>query len=247
MSISPRRLPRLLGILVIAFAAYEQRPLLGAVELFPGMAIRLVHRWITGHLVADSHRRAVLLWSEAFQKPTRRLGLREVVGVLAATATGVVIVILSSLIIVCPGCIVMAELGVAHNVIAGVVLFFIVVRLLIVGVRAIRTYREKLALTARLPSPTGLRWRIDFLAAVPSNEGFGGHLLEEFLDHADECGAEVVLHCDDRNVSFYRHFGFHLIVDNSQGGQRLMLRLTRAVRNGRSKRAKVTGNRRTRS
>ena len=221
MDIAPTRLPRLLGILVIAFAPYEPRPLIGAVELFPGMAIRLVHRWVTGRVVADSHRRAVLLWSEV---GARRLHVRELCGIVAAASTGIVLVILNCTIILLPLGVVMVALGVTSTVIAAVVLCVVGVRLLMISWRALRSYRSKLALTARLPSPSDRRWRIDFLAAVPSREGFGRGLLDEFLCRADECGAEIVLHCDGRNVAFYRHFRFHLVADDSPGGQRLMLR-----------------------
>jgi hypothetical protein len=50
-----------------------------------------------------------------------------------------------------------------------------------------------------------------------------------FLSHADAHGAEVVLHCDPRNVPFYRHHGFHLISIRSSAGQHLMLRHARRV------------------
>jgi hypothetical protein len=243
MEISPTRLPRLLGILVVAFAPYEPRPLLGAVELFPGMAIRLVHRWVTGRLVADSHRRAVLLWSEV---GVQRLRFRELVGVLAAASTGIAVVIFNCTILLLPLGVVLVALGAATSVIVDVVLVVIGVRLLTISWRTFRSYRAKLALTARLPSPSSLRWRIDFLAAVPSREGFGSRLLDEFVCRADECGAEIVLHCDGRNVSFYRHFGFHLVAVESPGGQRLMLRRATAARSRKSKSTTTGGSRRSR-
>jgi hypothetical protein len=45
MRLSPVWLPSLLGTLVMAFAPYEVRPLLGAAQLFPGKAIQLAYRW----------------------------------------------------------------------------------------------------------------------------------------------------------------------------------------------------------
>lgn len=45
MRISPARLFKLLGVIVIAFAQYEARPLLGAVEPFRGIAMQLAYRW----------------------------------------------------------------------------------------------------------------------------------------------------------------------------------------------------------
>jgi hypothetical protein len=246
MGISPTRLPRLLGILVIAFAPYERRPLVGAVELFPGMAIRLVHRWVTGRIVADSHRRAVLLWSETFDTVGRRLGYRQVLGVVTAVAVGIAVVVLNCSILLLPVGVILVALGVARAVIVCVVLVVVGARGLVISWRALESYRAKLSLTAKLPPPSGLRWRVDFLAAVPSREGFGGHLLAEFLGRADERGAEVVLHCDSRNVPFYRHFGFHVLAAESPGGQRLMLRRAR-TRRGRATQTELPlGTRRSR-
>ena len=72
MRISPSRLPRLLGVLVIAFAHFEDRPLLGAVELFRGLSMQLAYRWATGQIMAAADDRAVLLWSVAFRSEERR-------------------------------------------------------------------------------------------------------------------------------------------------------------------------------
>ena len=90
--------------------------------------------------------------------------------------------------------------------------------------RGLVAYRIERGLEARLPQPTGLRWRIDCLAAVPARSGHGGRLLDAFLDHADACDAEVVLHCIRENVAFYRRHGFHVATGECPDGQRLMLR-----------------------
>jgi hypothetical protein len=241
MDISPARLPRLLGDLVIAFAAYEPRPLLGAVELLPGMAIRLVHRWVTGRVTATPNGRAVLLWSVAFGEGRRRPYHRELLGVLAAIVMGIALVTFNCTILLLPLAVVLGAIGVTTSVIADVVLVVVGARLLMICWRAFSSYRGKLAVTGRLPAPSILRWRIDFLAAVPSRAGNGGSLLDAFLKRADECGAEVVLHCDGRNVAFYRHHGFHLVAAEPSDGQRLMLRKAQQVRGRLSKSGTTTG------
>ena len=233
MRISPVRLPRLLGVLVIAFAQYEARPLLGAVKLFRGIAIQLAYRWATGKVLADPHDSAVLLWSERFRGKGRRPLARELYGVLAATSIGLALVIVSSSILLVPVALVLEDVGVDARAIIGVGLTVVAVLWLMTCWGAFRSYQNELALTALLPEPSGLRWRIDFLAAIPARSGHGGRLLDAFLGHADECGAEVVLHCDRRNLTFYRHHGFHQPADGKLGGQRVVLRKARSIRPGR--------------
>ena len=173
--------------------------------------------------------RAVLLWSEAGKRDERLPHVRDVLGVLAAVIVGIGLIVFNCLILLLPVVLVLVAVGAPTKLIVSVVLLVVALRALITCWRAFRTYQNKLALTAGLPSPTGLRWRIDFLAAVPARNGNGGGLLDLFLTHADQCGAEVVLHCDARNVAFYRHHGFHLISIRSSGGQHLMLRHGRRV------------------
>ena len=54
-------------------------------------------------------------------------------------------------------------------------------------------------------------------------------MLDAFLGHADESGAEVVLHCERRNVAFYRRHGFQLLAVKAPGDQHLMLRQARSI------------------
>jgi len=51
-----------------------------------------------------------------------------------------------------------------------------------------------------------------------------GRLLDQFLEAADQFDAEVVLHCGQPNVAFYRRHGFYVTAEVASGGQRLMLR-----------------------
>ena len=90
MDVSLTRLPRLLMVLVLAFAPFEPRPMLAAVELFRGMALQLSYRWATGGVLAEDSDRAVLLWTDC--APTTRRDLpREALGVLVSVATGLVL------------------------------------------------------------------------------------------------------------------------------------------------------------
>ncbi|MBC7678126.1 MAG: hypothetical protein H7233_03920 [Pseudorhodobacter sp.] len=71
----------------LAFAPFEPRPTLAAVELFGGMALQLTYRWATGGVVAEDSGRAVLLWTDC-APTTRRDSPREALGVLVSVATG---------------------------------------------------------------------------------------------------------------------------------------------------------------
>jgi GNAT superfamily N-acetyltransferase len=229
MRISPVRLPRLLGTLVMAFAPYEPLPLLGAAQLFSGMAIELAYRWATGQVIADPTNRAVLLWSMTSRGVGRRRLCRELSGVLVATVVGICLVVINNTILLLPLGVMLVSVGAPTGWVADVVLAVIGMRLLVIGWRAAGSYRNEVALTARLPSAATPRWRIDFLAATPARSGYGGLLLDTFLRQADERGAEVVLHCERRNVAFYRKHGFQLLPVNCPGDQHLMVRHVRTV------------------
>jgi hypothetical protein len=230
MRISPVRLPRLLGVVVLAFAPYEARPLLGAVGLIPGIGIQVAYRWATDQVMADRNNRAVLLWSIAFRQGERRAISREALGVLAAVTTGIALVVVTNAIVLLPLRIGLVAAGVSENVIIDVIIGIIGARLLVTSWRALRAYRGETALSERLPTPSTTRWRIDFLAAVPAGGGYGSRLLDSFLDRADKRNVEVVLHCETRNVGFYRRHGFHLVATEAPNGQRLMLRPAQAPR-----------------
>jgi len=228
--VAPTRLPRLLRVVVIAFAPYEPRPLLGAVGLFRGIAIQLAYRWPTGQILADRCDRAVLLWSVEFRADWRRSLRRELFGVLAATSVGIALWIVSSSILLVPLGMALWTAGMTASRVGDVEFSVAGTRLFMTLWRAFRAYLNDEALMSRLPSPSTTRWRIDYLAAVPAKSGHGRRLLGEFLDYADKHGAEVVLNCDSRNLSFYRHHGFHQVGVDCPGGQRLMVRTARSVR-----------------
>ncbi len=227
MRISPVRLPRLLGVVVIAFAQFEDRPLLGAVELFRGLAIQLAYRWATGRIVADPDDRAVLLWSEPLDWEGRSLA-RELIGVFTATVVGIVMLVVTSALLVVPLGVVLLLAGVDRKWVTGIGLSVIVLRWLLTCRRAIGSYRNEQALASCLPMAKSVRWQIDYLAAIPARSGYGGHLLDMFVHRADQCGAEVVLHCDDRNVPFYCRHGFYDASPRHSGDQRVMRRECRA-------------------
>ncbi len=229
MRISPVRLPRLLGTLVMAFAPYEPLPLLGAAQLFSGMAIELAYRWATGQVIADPTNRAVLLWSTTSRGEGRRWLYRELLGVLLATFVGIGLVVVNNTILLLPLGVVLVSAGISTQWVADILLAVIGTRLLMIGWRAFQSYRSEVALTARLPSASSPRWRIDFLAATPIRSGYGGPLLDAFLHQADERGAEVVLHCERRSVAFYRKHGFQLLPVECPGDKRLMLRQARSA------------------
>jgi hypothetical protein len=228
--ISPTPLPRLLCVVVMAFAPYEAQPLLGAVKLFRGFAIQLAYRWATGQVVADPNGKAVLLWSVPFRGPVCRSVRRELFGALVAASVGTVMEVVCSGIFLLPFGIVLMAAGVGIQVLTVAGLTIIATSLAMTCWRALLAHRSERALTARLPAPSNLRLRIDCLAAVPARSGHGGHLLDAFLGNADACDAEVVLHCSQRNVAFYRRHGFHVAAAECPDGQRLMLRKARSSR-----------------
>ncbi len=229
MRIAPRRLPQLLGVLVIAFAQFEAWPLLGAVALFRGLSIQLVYRWVTGQVLADPSNRSVLLWSNVDSSAGCIRLWRKVSGALAATAVGFANLCVSAAILVLPLATLLTALGVEDEVAIGIPWAIVGVGWVITCSRAIRSYRSEVTLMSQLPPPSAPRWQIDHLAAIPARSGHGGRLLAAFLAQADSCRAEVVLHCDSRNVAFYRKYGFHPAGTGIPGGQRVMLRKTRGA------------------
>jgi GNAT superfamily N-acetyltransferase len=227
MHVSATRLPRLLGILVIAFAQFEDWPLLGAVELFRGLSIQLAYRWATGQVIADPGNRAVLLWSANHDPEGRRRLVPELLGAVAATGVGVALLCVSSAILLVPVDLVLRAAGVDDEV-AVVVAFSIVgARWLATCWRALRTYQDERALMTSASDPVTLTWRLDYLAALPARHGHGGRLLDQFLAETDRCGAEVALHGDQRNVAFYRRHGFHQVDPRGWYDQRVMIRKAR--------------------
>ncbi len=229
MRIAQARLPRLAGVVVMAFAPYERRPLPGAVDLFRGVAIQLAYRWSNRQVLAEACDRAVLMWSVAHGGGHRQPLRPEVLGVLTAISVGTALLMIGNALLFVPVGVVLRAAGVTPQVVVDVVAAAVGVRLLLIVWRALRAYQNDTALMSLLPSPSVTRWRIDYLAAVPAGQGHGGRLLEEFLGHADDHDVEVVLHCPARNVAFYRHHGFHLVNVGCTGDQRLMLRDARST------------------
>lgn len=237
MHVSAARVSRLLCVLVLAFAPYESRPLLGAGQLLRGMAIEVAYRWPTGRIVADPEDRAVLLWSRA-SRTTGGVGVAsEFLGVVVATVVGAVLVFVGYGLVLLPIGVVMVALGVDVEVVIDGTLAIVALSLVLTCWRAISAYRAEEALGARLRPTVGQRWRVDFLAAIPPGQGCGGRLLDEFLDRADDAGAEVVLHCERRNVSFYRRHGFRLVDAVPAGSQQVMVRPVEVRRDGTTRRA----------
>ena len=241
MRIAPSRLPRLLGVLVIAFAQYEDRPLLGAVELLRGLSMQVAYRWATGRIVAAADDRAVLLWSVAFHAKERQSLVVELFGASTATVVGLVLVAVTSAMLLLPLWLVVVFTGEHGGLVVKIGLAIVIARWLVTTWRAIHAYRDELALTARLPDPKVPRWRIDFLGAVPARRGYGGQLLNAFLARADDSMTEVVLHCEKRNVAFYRAFGFREADVARPGAQRVMLRRRPSAGRGRRFRFKMEG------
>jgi hypothetical protein len=214
----------------MAFAPYEPRPLVGAVKLFRGTAIQLSYRWAAGQLMADPKGRAVLLWSAPSGSRASRSFCRQLFGVLTATTVGIVMVLVCNGMLLVPLVIALILVGVAVTPVVVVGLCIAGASLVMTSWRGLLAYQNERRLTARLPRQSALRWRIDCLAAVPARSGHGGRLLDAFLDHADACDAEVVLHCIAGNVAFYRRHGFHVAAGDGPGGQHLMLRRARSTR-----------------
>lgn len=221
-------------MLVLAFAPYEARPLLAAGQLFRGMAIQLAHQWGAGRLLADDADRAVLLWSAS--GPRQRQDARqEVLSVAAAVLTGVVLFVASNTLLLLPLAAALQVIGVPAPTILDVQLSVVMVRLAVTLWRAVYAYLHHRRLMAQLPVQVGPRWGLELLAASPQGRGHGRHLLQRFLDGADRADAEVVLHCDMRNVAFYRHHGFRIVTDVDQGDQLLMVRPSGSVRRHRAR------------
>jgi GNAT superfamily N-acetyltransferase len=153
-------------------------------------------------------------------------------GAATATTVGVVLVLVCNGVLLLPLVIALIVIGVAVGPVVATGLCIVGASLIMTCWRGLLADRIERELTARLPGPTGLRWRIDCLAALPARSGHGGRLLDAFLDHADTCDAEVVLHCIPSNVAFYRRHGFHVSSGDCPDGQRLMLRRARSPRPG---------------
>ncbi len=152
MGVSPTRLPRLLVVVVMAFAPFEARPLLGAAELFPGMAMQLAYGWATGRVIADPSDKAVLLWSVASRRGAHPSIWRELFGGVAALSAALVLVIVTNAILLLPLRIALVAAGVSTKVILAVMVSFVGVRLMLTLWRALRAYRSDRGLLARLPS-----------------------------------------------------------------------------------------------
>ena len=224
MRMSLSRLPRLLGVLVIAFAQYEDRPLLGAVELLRGLSMQVAYRWATGRIMAAADDRAVLSVVGAFRSKERHTLVLEAFGASVGHPGGVG---------PCGG----------HECDPLLPLWLVVVftgehSALIAGIGADHHRRtlvdDDMARHLCLPGRVGLdgtptrsngpSMANRLLGAVPARRGHGGQLLSAFLAEADDSMTEVVLHCEKRNVAFYRHFGFREADVARPGAQRVMLR-----------------------
>ena len=225
MALPARRLLNALGVLVLAFAPFEPRPLLAAADLFRGMAIQLAYRWPTQQAMADEDTHAVLLWSAPADSTRSRV--RRLLGVIAAVVVGVGQFVVSTWLLLFPFTVLMHVLRVNPNKIVDLQLWFVISRLALTAYRALAAYRFDAVIAARFPSPRGRRLRVDYLAAIPQGRGHGGRLLEHFLSYADEVDAEVVLNCDSRNLSLYRRHGFR-VVGAPVRGQHLMARAQRS-------------------
>lgn len=236
MELSPTRLPRLLMVLVLAFAPFEPRPTLAAVELFRGMALQLSYRWATGGVVAEDSDRAVLLWTDCAPTTSRDFP-REALGVLVSVATGLVLFVACNALLLVVVHEALVAAGASPATITETCLGIIAVRLTVTAWRAVGAYRHDAGLMARLAPPTRARWRIDLLAASPGRSGHGRELLRCFLERADRGDIEVVLNCDSRNASFYGHHGFLLAADRAPGSQLLMVRPALTVRRERVREA----------
>ena len=229
MEVSPSRLPRLLMVLVLAFAPYEPRPMLAAAEMFRGMAIQLSYRWAAGRVLAEPSDRAVLLWSDCGRKTARDVP-REALSVLVSVVTGIVLFLFSNLLLLVALSAALSSLGVSAGTVSNARFAVVALRLTVTFFRAVHAYRHDSRLMAKLPQPTGVRWRVDLLAASPEGSGHGRELLRRFLERADEADAELLLNCDSRNVTFYRHYGFVLAAERASDTQFLMRRPARTDR-----------------
>ena len=223
MEVRASRLPRLLMVLVLAFSPYERHPLVGAVELFRGLAIQLSYRWAAGRVLAGEDDRAVLLWTVCGGCKRPRAS-REVLGVLMSVATGIALFLASNTVLLLAVGELMTIAGATAEAVGDVRFGIIAVRLTVTAFRAFQAYRHDSRLMGQLPAQTCIRWRIDYLAASPARAGHGGSLLERYLMLADEQHAEVVLSSDSRNRAFYASHGFQVATEFSSGDQMLLLR-----------------------
>jgi hypothetical protein len=170
--------------------------------------------------------RAVLLWSANQDPEDRRRVWPELLGMVTATGVGLVLFCATRAILLVPLGFVLRAAG-ADDEIVWVVTFTLVgARWLGTCWRGFRTYQDEHALMTSEVTPSALTWRLDYLAALPARYGHGGRLLDQFLADADRRGAEVVLHCEQRNVSFYRRHGFRQI-DPGRNDQKVMIRKAR--------------------
>lgn len=223
VTVSVRRVPRLLLVPVLALAPYEARPLLSAAQLLRGMAIRMPYRWGNRHLLAEDADRAVLLWSVRGRggRPDLRGECR---GVVAAVASGSALFLASNALLLLPLTAALTALGVPSARLCDLAIALVCARLAVTLWRAVCAYRHEVLLDGRLPTQQGVRWSVDLLAAWPAGAGHGRDLLQRFLAQADEADAEVVLHCDRRNGAFYGHHGFGAVADGGPDTQLLLLR-----------------------
>jgi hypothetical protein len=234
--VSPKRLPRLLGVLVMAFVETEAHGLYSALALLRGFAIQLSYRWGLGTVLADANDCAVLIWSPVRRGHAEVGWLRHAAALVAAVATGISLFLLSNLILLLPLGLLLRLLGVSGDTVGTVSVVVVSVRLLLTFVRACRAYRHDARLLACLPQPMTRRWRLDYVAAMPAGAGHGTRVLADFLRFADEHDAEVTLNCDADLVPYYRRHGFRRI-DAPCQGQVLMLRQARSSRRGSPRRA----------
>ena len=229
MHVSPKRLPRLLGVLVMAFAESEAHGLYSALALLRGFAIQLSYRWGLGTVLATDDNRAVLLWSPVRHSHRDMGHLRGTAAMLAGVLTGVSLFLLSNLLLLTPMSFVLHVLGISAATVRNIGIAVVGVRLLMTLIRACRAYLHDNRLLACLPRSATRRWRLDYVAAFPAGVGRGTRLLTDFLRFADERDAEVTLNCDPDLVAYYRRHGFRRI-EAPMAGQVLMLRQAKSVR-----------------
>ena len=197
-------------------------------SLFRGLSIQLAYRWATGQVMADPGNRAVLLWSTTHDTEDRRRLWPKFLGLVVATGVGFVLLCVSSAILLVPLGLVLRAARVDLEVVVTVVFTIIGARWLGTCWRAIRTYRDENALMRPESNPLGLTWRLVYLADLPAREGHGGRLLDQFVAQADRRCAKIVLHCDQRNVPFYRRHGVRQIDQGGRNDQRVMIRKARS-------------------
>lgn len=231
MHVSPKRLPRLLGVLVMAFAETEAHGLYSALALLRGFAIQLSYRWGLGTVLATEDNRAVLLWSPVRHSHTDMGRLRATVALIAAVVTGVSLFLLSNLLLLTPLGLLLRLLGISAGTVRNVSLAVVAVRLLMTFIRAWRAYVHDTRMLACLPRSATRRWRLDYVAAFPAGAGHGTRLLTDFIRFADERDAEITLHCDPDLQAYYRRHGFRRI-EAPMEAHILMLRQARSKRRG---------------